>query len=93
MNDDEVVSYLLSHAPLERFYLIEPPGADAALLMYLDSDGRPWCIMEDDDETVERAADFLKRAGVAVFIDYDAATKYEQEVASRSTKAATHFPQ
>jgi|JI8StandDraft_2_1071088.scaffolds.fasta_scaffold49433_2 hypothetical protein len=87
MNDAQVLTYLLSHAPLDRFYLIEPPGASAALMMYFDSTGKPWSIMEDDDAAVGRAVDFLKRAGAPVFDDYAAATKHEKDMASRIAQA------
>lgn len=89
MNDAEVLTYLLSHAPLDRFYLIAPPGASAALMMYIDSAGRPWSIMEDDDKAVERAVDLLKRSGVPVFDDYAAATRHEQDMASRAARGAS----
>ncbi|QPF74662.1 hypothetical protein G8A07_18215 [Roseateles sp. DAIF2] len=54
------------------------------LMKYLDSKGRSWNIMEDDDETVACAVGFLKRSGVQVFDDYAALLKYEQEAAERS---------
>jgi hypothetical protein len=84
MNDAEVLAYLLSHAPLDRFYLFAPPGASAALMMYFDSSGKPWSIMEDDDETVERAVEFLKRSGVPVFDDYLAVARHERDTANRA---------
>lgn len=87
MNDAQILTYLLSHAPLDRFYLIAPPGASSTLMMYFDPKGEPWNIMEDDDETVECAVNFLKRAGAPVFDDYAAATKHEQDIASRSAQA------
>ena len=80
MKDAEVLEYLVSHAPLDRYYLYEPPGeAGTLLLRYLDSSGWPWNIMEDDDELVTRAAAFLKAAGVRVFEDYSALLQYEQQ--------------
>ena len=83
MNSSEVLTYLLSHAPLERFYLFAQAGDGSALMMYFDSRGRPWSIMEDDDETVSLAVDFLKRSGAPVFDDYPALRQYEQEAAKR----------
>lgn len=78
MNDAEILAYLQSHAPLERFYLFMPRGGDDVLMKYFDASGRSWSIMEDDDETVARAAEFLKRAGVQAFYDYDALLKFEE---------------
>lgn len=89
MNDSEVLAYLESHAPLHSFYLFAPRGSNEVLMKYQDSNGRTWIIMEDDDEAVERAVDFLKRSGVPVFDDYAAATRHEQEMASRSARGAS----
>lgn len=79
MNDTEILAYLESHAPLERFYLFMPGRGDEVLMKYFDASGRSWNIMEDDDETVARVAEFLKRSGVQVFNDYSALLKFEQE--------------
>lgn len=78
MNDTEILAYLQSHAPLERFYLFVPRGGEDVLMKYFDSSGRSWNIMEDDDEAVARAVEFLKRAGVQVFDDYEALLKFEE---------------
>jgi hypothetical protein len=79
MGDSEVLAYLQSHAPLERFYLFMPRGDNEVLMKYLDSAGRSWNLMEDDDETIARAVDFLRRFGVRVFDDYAALLRYEQD--------------
>lgn len=79
MNDTEILAYLESHAPLERFYLFMLGQGDDVLMKYFDASGRSWNIMEDDDETVARVAGFLKRSGVQVFNDYSALLKFEQE--------------
>jgi hypothetical protein len=79
MNDAEVLEYLVSHAPLERFYIFEPRGTGNALMSYFDSAGRPWNIMEDNTELVARAVAYLKASGVKVFEDYSALLQYEQQ--------------
>jgi hypothetical protein len=79
MSDTEVLEYLVSHAPLDRFYLFTPPGTDDTLMKYIDSTGKPWNIMEDDDELVARAVTFLKATGVKVFEDFSALLQYEQQ--------------
>lgn len=79
MTDTEILLYLESHAPLERFYLFMPGQGDGVLMKYFDSSGRSWNIMEDDDETVAQATEFLRRSGVQVFRDYSALLKFEQD--------------
>lgn len=83
MNDTEILAYVESHAPLECFYLFMPGQGDEVLMKYFDASGRSWNIMEDDDETVARVAEFLKRSGVQVFNDYSALLKFEQEAGKR----------
>jgi hypothetical protein len=79
MNDAEVMVYLQSHAPLERFYLFVPKERSEVLMKYFDAAGKFWNIMEDDDETVAKASELLKRSGVRVFVDYPALLAYEEE--------------
>jgi hypothetical protein len=83
MNDPEILAYLQSHAPLERFYLFTPKGGDEVLMKYFDSAGRSWNLMEDDDEMVAQAVSFLKRSGVKVFEDFAALLRFEKEVANQ----------
>jgi hypothetical protein len=78
MNDSEILQYLLSHAPLERFYLYEPNGAKSVLMMYFDETGRSWSLMEDDDHVVASATSFLKRSGVNVFHNNAALVEYQK---------------
>lgn len=85
MNDAEVLAYLLSHAPIDRFYIFVPPGGDA-LMKYFDSTGRSWNFMEDDDEMAACAVAFLRHSGVKVFDDYSELLKYEQEYSLRSSQ-------
>lgn len=67
MNDSDVLKYLLSHTPLDRFYLFTPRGTDDTLMKYFDSTGVSWNLMEDDDETVALAVAFLKKSGAKSF--------------------------
>lgn len=78
MNDSDILKYLLSHAPLDRFYLFTPRGTTDTLMKYFDSTGKSWNIMEDDDGTVALATAFLKRSGVKIFEDYAALLEYER---------------
>jgi hypothetical protein len=87
MNDVEVLAYVQSHAPLDLFYLFAPQGTNEVLMKYFDSSGRSWILMEDDDETVDRAVGFLKRSGVPVFDSYPAVQQYEQDTAKRLSSA------
>lgn len=84
MSDDDVLVYLQSHAPLERFYLFRSPKGGGVLMKYFDALGRPWSIMEDDDAFAAQAVDFLRRSGVQIFDDYPALLKFEQEIASKT---------
>lgn len=78
MNDSETLTYLLSHAPLSHFYVFARPGSTEVLMKYFDANGASWSLMEDDDETVSAAVEFLKRSGVTVFQDYAALLEYER---------------
>jgi hypothetical protein len=78
VNDSDVLKYLLSHAPVECFYLFTPSGSDDTLIKYFDSAGVSWNLMEDDDAAVDLAVAFLKKAGVKVFSDYSGMLEYEQ---------------
>ncbi|HTH10756.1 MAG TPA: hypothetical protein VMA55_14410 [Acidovorax sp.] len=80
MSDVEVLEYLQSHAPLERFYLFKSPEGDI-LMKYFDRSGRSWNLMEDDDAFSSRAISFLRRSGVRVFDDFSALLRYEREAA------------
>lgn len=83
MKYTEILAYLESHAPLERFYLFMPGQGDDVLVKYFDDSGRSWNIMEDNDEAVAQVAEFLKRSGVQVFKDYSSLLKFEQESEKR----------
>ncbi len=88
MNDSDVINYLISHAPLDRFYLLVLQGSNITLIKYFDSTGVSWNLMEDDDHTVERAIDLLKRTGVRCFEDYAALLEYEQIERARGNGGA-----
>ena len=79
MTDAEVLEYLVSYAPVDRFYIFVPPGPGTPMMKYIDSAGRPWNIMEDDDALVDRAVVLLKAAGVRVFEDYSILLDYEKQ--------------
>lgn len=78
VSDFQAREYLLSHAPLDRFYLFVPRGSDETLVKFFDEDGQTWNLMEDDDDAVARAVAFLKHAGVKTFDDYADLLEYER---------------
>jgi hypothetical protein len=78
MSDFDVLQYLLSYAPLERFYLFAPLGNDGVMIKYFDSSGGPWNLMEDDDDMAERTITFLKKSGVRLFHDHALLLAYEK---------------
>lgn len=78
MSDFDVQKYLLSHAPLGRFYLFIPPGTDDVLIKFFDATGMSWSLMEDDDCAVAHAVAFLKELGVKTFEDYADLLEYER---------------
>ncbi|WP_124823544.1 hypothetical protein [Burkholderia stagnalis] len=81
MTDSEILEYLLSHAPLERFYIFISPDNGGELMKYFDGSGKSWSIMEDDDEVAACAIEFLKRSSVKSFDDYSRLLQFEQEFA------------
>ena len=78
MSDSDILRYLLSHAPLSKFYLFTHPETEEILMKYFDSTGASWNLMEDDDLTVSSSVSFLKRSGVKDFKDYRALLDYER---------------
>jgi len=77
MNDAEVREYLLSHAPLDRFYLYAPGGHDDGLIRFTDPAGRAFVLAEDDDDLARHAIAVLKALGVRVFEDFSELLQYE----------------
>lgn len=80
MSDFDVNEYLLSYAPLARFYLFFPPGGDDVLIKFFDEAGRSWNIMEDDESVVANAVAFLSRLNARTFQDHAELLAYELEV-------------
>lgn len=81
MSDVEILDYIQSHAPVDRFYLFNSLGGEV-LVKYFDAAGQSWSIMEDDEVLVTKVVGFLRRSGVRVFNDFGALLKYEKETAS-----------
>jgi hypothetical protein len=73
LDDGEVRQYLLSHAPIESFYITSE-------INFFDSTGKSWCLMEDDDDLVSDAVEFLKRSGAPCFKDIDTAREFEENM-------------
>jgi hypothetical protein len=82
MNESETLQYLLSHAPLEQFYLFAPKGMDEPMLKFFDQNGRSWIVMEDDSKVVAAAVMFLRRHGVHEFDNAEHMLAFER---SKST--------
>jgi hypothetical protein len=75
--EEELKEYLLSHAEIGSFYITCLDDSSSGLINYLDSDGKNWCLMEDDDELIADSVEFLKKQGVPLFNDINAAQEFE----------------
>lgn len=74
---EDVRKYLLSHAEINAFYVTRFNKSGSGLINYFDSDGKNWCLMEDDDALVSDALEFLKENRVPIFYDVTAAQEFE----------------
>lgn len=80
MSDFDVQEYLLSYAPISRFYLFFPPGSDDVMIKFFDDMGGAWSLMEDDDGVAASAVVFLKSLNAKAFEDHAELLAYEREV-------------
>ncbi|UXY14523.1 hypothetical protein N8I74_14520 [Chitiniphilus purpureus] len=78
MSEFDVQEYLLSHAPLDQFYIFIPPGGAGPLVKFFDDMGMSWNLMEDDDGAVAQVVKFLKCRGVKTFEDYEDLLEFER---------------
>lgn len=77
--ESELREYLLSHAEIRAFYVSCIGGVGSGLINYFDSQGKNWCIIEDDDVLNEDAIVFLKGQGVPFFDDINELQDFERE--------------
>jgi hypothetical protein len=75
----EVTEYLLSHAEIGAFYITCLDDSSPGLIKYFDPSGKSWSLMEDDDELVANAVEFLKTKGAPLFEDMNAALEFERK--------------
>lgn len=75
--EEELKEYLLSHAEIGAFYITCFDDSSSGLINYFDSQGKNWCLMEDDDELVADSVVFLKKQGTPVFRNISAAQEFE----------------
>lgn len=75
--EDELQAYLLSHAAIGAFYITCLDSSNDGLISYFDSNGKTWCLMEDDDELVADAVEFLKNHGTPLFDNIGAVQEFE----------------
>ena len=76
--ENELLAYLLGHAPIENFYVTCLNSSSEGVINYFDSEGRAWCLMEDDDTLAADAIIFLKAKGVPVFYDAISLKEFEK---------------
>lgn len=77
-NEEELRKYLLAHAEIKSFYVTCLHGSSAGLINYFDSNGKNWCLMEDDDNLVSDAVEFLKTYGAPHFEDIKLVQQFEK---------------
>ncbi len=76
--EQEIQSYLLSHAEINSFYVTYFKSSNSGLIHYFDSEGKSWCLMEDDDELVSDAMEFLKNKGIPFLNDMNMIQEFER---------------
>lgn len=77
-SEEELQEYLLSHAEIGAFYITSLDNSSCGLINYFDSNGKTWCLMEDNDELVADAVEFLKNHGARLFENISAAQEFEK---------------
>lgn len=76
--EEDLRKYLLSYAEIESFYITYLKNSSSALINYFDSKGKNWCLMEDDDELVSDAVEFLRNIGVPFFENIRVVQEFER---------------
>jgi hypothetical protein len=77
--EEDLRRYLLSHAEIGAFYIICSDNISPGLIKYFDSTGKAWSLMEDDDELVAKAVEFLRKNGAPLFENVSAAQEFESK--------------
>jgi hypothetical protein len=75
--EEELQEYLLSHAEIRAFYITCLDNSSSGLISYFDSKGKAWRLMEDNDDLVADAVEFLKNHGAPLFEDINAVQEFE----------------
>jgi hypothetical protein len=77
--EEELWEYLSSHADIQSFYVTCLGDSGDGLINFFDSRGKNWCLMEDDDQLVADAMEFLRSHGAPFFRDMNALQDFEQK--------------
>jgi hypothetical protein len=71
-SEEDLRAYLLNHAEIRAFYV------STGLIHFIDTNGQAWCLMEDDDDLVSDALQFLKIQGAPFLDEIGAAQEFER---------------
>lgn len=74
-------SHLRQYAALDRFWILKTRHIQPGLIHYLDSQGRAFVLMDDDDRRVEQCIKLLESKDCPVFGDVAAMDKYAETLA------------
>jgi hypothetical protein len=77
-DESVVIDYLKSHAELNAFYVFNVDSSRPGLIHYFDSEGEPWCLMEDNDDLVSACLSYLSDQGAPVFNNADEIKVFEE---------------
>lgn len=77
-SEDQIVDYLSGHSALDAFYVFCSKSEGVGLIKFVDACGSSWSLMEDDDELVAGAMDFLRRRKAPFFHDIASLLEYEK---------------
>lgn len=73
---DTAASFLLTHAPLSRFFIFRADGVVPGVIHYIDTNGFAWTIMDDDDARFLASHQALDEFGAPVFKDAKSMNEY-----------------
>ena len=74
-------AHLRHFAELYRFWIFKAKDIQPGLIHYLDSQGKAFVLMDDNNERVEECIELLGSRNCTVFDDADAMDKYAEQLA------------
>jgi len=80
-NEEDIVLYLESFADIDNYYLHRLNQSGRSLILYFDSQGVSWTLMEEDEVFKESCLQYLRQKGVPEFESIEKLKEFEEEKA------------